>query len=74
MTYRIIYKRIYDTEKEAVKELKNLTGKASNPKIAKGQKAGWVIVLYESNKRSRIDEGIDFYKSSGLPVFVQELV
>lgn len=72
MSYRIIYKKVYDTQKEAEKALKELSGKAASPCVRPGFKTGWVVVLYEHEKLSRIEEGIKYYKQNGLTVFTQK--
>jgi len=70
--FRIIYKKIYDSEKEAVKALKELDGKASSPSITQGKSGGWLVVLYEHEKRSRIEEGMKHYEAAGLTVYMQK--
>lgn len=73
MKYRIIYKKRYESESEALKAAKELKGKASNPAVYPGLKAGWLVVLYESNKYSMIEKGVSHYKSAGLTVFIQKV-
>ena len=73
VSYRIIYKKIFDSEKDATKAVKELKGKASNPRVAPGQRAGWLVVLYETEKFDLVEKGVEHYKSAGLTVFVQKV-
>lgn len=73
MSYRIIYKKIFDSEKDAIKAVKELNGKASNPTVYPGKEAGWLVVLYEADRLSTIEKGMSHYKSAGLTVFMQKV-
>ena len=73
MAYRILYKKVFESEKETVRSLKELDGKATSPKVTQGKSGGWLIVLYESDSQKRIEEGMEHYKSAGLTVFLQKV-
>lgn len=70
--YRIIYKRVFSTQQQAVKALKEVTDKASNPKVVQGKSGGWLVVLYEHSSMKRIEQGKRYYVSNGLTVYIQE--
>lgn len=73
MGYRIIYKKVFDSEKDAEKAVKELKDKASSPRVFPGKEAGWLVVLYESDRLSMIDKGMSHYRSAGLTVFMQKV-
>ena len=73
VSYRIIYKKIFETEKDALKAVKELKDKASNPRVAPGIDTGWLVVLYESDRLSTIDKGMSHYRAAGLTVFMQKV-
>lgn len=73
MGYRIIYKKIFESQKDAEKAVKEVKDKAHAPYAVCGKSAGWVVVLYEHEKPSKIEEGVKYYESKGLTVFVQKV-
>ena len=73
MGYRIIYKKVFDSEKDAAKAVKELKDKASNPRVFPGLYTGWLVVLYESDRLLTIEKGMNHYKSAGLTVFMQKV-
>lgn len=73
VSYRIIYKKIFDSEKDAIKATKELNGKASNPTVHPGKEAGWLVVLYEADRLSTVEKGMGHYRTAGLTVFMQKV-
>lgn len=68
--YRILYKKVYGTEKEAISDLKKIKEIASEPRVEKGSVVNsYLIVLYESNSKDKIEEGIRYYRHRNLTVF-----
>ncbi len=68
--YRILYKKVYGTEKEAISDLKKIKEIASEPRVEKGSVLNsYLIVLYESNSKDKIEEGIRYYRHRNLTVF-----
>lgn len=68
--YRILYKKVYETEKEAIADLKKIKEIVSEPKVEKGSVPNsYLIVLYESKSKDRIEEGIKYYRQRNLTVF-----
>lgn len=69
----ICYKKVFDSEKEAQKELKKVETSATNPVVIKGKVEGcWLIQLYETNHKTRLEEGMLYYRNKGLEVFRYE--
>lgn len=72
--YRILYNKIYGSEKDAYKDLKKVSALVTNPKVEKGSvKNAWLVVLYECKTKERLEEGITFYRNKGLTVFRTEI-
>lgn len=72
MRYRIINKKFYYTEQEAKIDLKKVKDIATNPKVIQGvNNTSWILSLYECATKKRAMQGLDFYKSKGLTVFLQ---
>lgn len=71
VSYRIIYKKIYETRKEAEKALKDVREVANAPYVTSGKSTGYLVVLYDHEKLSKIEEGLNYYKSKKLPVYRQ---
>lgn len=68
--YRILYKKVYGTEKEDISDLKKIKEIASEPRVEKGSVLNsYLIVLYESNSKDKIEEGIRYYRHRNLTVF-----
>lgn len=68
--YRILYKKVYGTEKEAISDLKKIKEIASEPRVEKGSVLNsYLIVLYESNSKDKIEERIRYYRHRNLTVF-----
>lgn len=68
--YRILYKKVYGTEKEAISDLKKIKEIASEPRVEKGSVLNsYLIVLYESNSKDKIEEEIRYYRHRNLTVF-----
>lgn len=69
--FRIVCGRSFLTRADAEKCLKTVGDMASNPRIIQGASGAWLVVLYESNSRKRIEHGYWHYKTLGLEVFIQ---
>lgn len=68
--HRILYNKIYGTEKDALSDLKKIKDKVSSPKVIKGSVPNsYLLVLYESNSKDRIEEGMKYYRQRELNVF-----
>lgn len=68
--YRILYKKIYQTEKEAVSDMNKIKDSVSSPKVIKGSVPNsYLVILYESNSKERIEEGMKYYRQKNLTVF-----
>lgn len=74
MNYRIIYKRVFNTQKEALKALREVVGKATNPSVKQGKSGAWLVVLYECATKEVAEKGIEHYRASGLTVYLQKVV
>ena len=72
MKWRVTYKRVYSTQKEAERDLKDVKNKAKNPVVKQGLSGGYLIVLYESDNRVMIDRSVEYYTKNGLLVFVNK--
>lgn len=72
MKWRVTYKRVYGTQKEAERDLRDVKDKAKNPVVKQGLSGGFLIVLYESEDRVMIDRSVDYYTKKGLLVFVNK--
>lgn len=68
--YRIIYKKIYQTEKEAEADMRKIKESVSSPKVVKGTVPNsFLVILYESDSKERIEEGIRYYRQKNLTIF-----
>ena len=69
----ICYKKVYSSEKEAQKDLKKVKDLASNPKVIQGKVEGcWLVQLYETEHKMRLEEGMLHFRNKGLEVFRYE--
>lgn len=67
---RILYKKIYQTEKEALSDMNKIKEYVSSPKVVKGTVPNaYLVILYESDSKDRIEEGIRYYRQKNLTVF-----
>lgn len=66
---RIIYKRIFPTEREAEKAVCGIKDMVSSPRVEPAG-SGYGVVLYEHGDRAVIDRGYAHYRRLGLEVFV----
>ena len=75
MKYRIFYKKFYKTEKEALKALEEVKGKATNPKISRGiqRKDLWLVILYDNATYERCLTGVAHYNAMGLECYIQRM-
>ena len=71
--YRIFYKRAFNKQSDALKELKEVVGIAANPKIVQSKSGAWFVVLYEHTDMQRIISGRDYYRQHGLVTYMQEV-
>lgn len=68
--YRILYKKIYQTEKEAISDMNKIKDSVSALKVVKGSVSNsYLVILYESNSKERIEEGMKYYRQKNLTVF-----
>ena len=71
--YRIIYNKVYSTEKEAFSDFNKIKGNATNPKVVKGKAIGtWLIVLYECKTKERLEQGCSYFRAKKLKVYRTE--
>lgn len=74
MAFRIVCGRSFLSRVDAEKHLDSIGDRASNPRIVQGESSAWLVVLYESDSRKRIEQGYWHYKSLGLEVFIQTVI
>lgn len=71
--FLICYKKVFGSEKDAKKELTKVQESATDPKVIKGKIEGcWLVQMYETNRKERLEEGIAYYRNKGLEVFRYE--
>lgn len=71
--HRIIYNKVYCTEKEASSDFNKIKDNATNPKVVKGKAPNtWLVVLYECKTKERLEQGISYFKDKKLKVYRAE--